>query len=141
MGLSPTHSLMSAGDVDTYGASDQAGRGMRRVDRMLRGPPINQNARGILKALQRLRCFGADRISAVRSRSKGRHLRRFITIIYGSNRGRLSRSDGHNLIETVHDRPFHRNRRSKRSDGYTQNCYKKACSSTFVSIRVESQAN
>ena len=30
---------MSAGDMDAYGASDQAGRGMRRVDRMRRGPP------------------------------------------------------------------------------------------------------
>ena len=30
---------MIAGDVDAHGASDQAGRGMRRVDRMRRGPP------------------------------------------------------------------------------------------------------
>ena len=42
---------MNAGDVDAYGASDQAGRGMRRVDRMRRGPPINQNTRGVLKPL------------------------------------------------------------------------------------------
>ena len=30
---------MIAGDVDAYGASDQAGRGMRRVNCMRRGPP------------------------------------------------------------------------------------------------------
>ena len=30
---------MSASDVDAYGASDQAGRGMRRVNRMRHGPP------------------------------------------------------------------------------------------------------
>ena len=30
---------MSAGDVDAHRASDQAGRGMRHVDRMRRGPP------------------------------------------------------------------------------------------------------
>ena len=40
------------------------------------------------------------------------------------NRGRPSRSDGHDLIETVHRGPFHRNRRSKWSDGYAQICYK-----------------
>ena len=43
--------LMSAGDVDTYGASDQAGCGMRHADRMRRGPLINKNTRGISKAL------------------------------------------------------------------------------------------
>ena len=37
--------------MDAYGASDQAGHEMRRVDQMRRGPPINQNTRGILKAL------------------------------------------------------------------------------------------
>ena len=33
---------MNASDVDAYGASDQAGRGMTHVDRMRRGPLINQ---------------------------------------------------------------------------------------------------
>ena len=35
-----------------------------------------------------------------------------------------SRSDGHDIFETVHDGPFHRNRRSFRSDGYAQIPYK-----------------
>ena len=36
----------------------------------------------------------------------------FKTLIDRSNCDRQSRSDGHDLIETVHDGPFHRNRRS-----------------------------
>ena len=39
-------------------------------------------------------------------------LRVFKTLIFGSDRDCRSRSDGHDLIETVHDGPFHRNRRS-----------------------------
>ena len=42
-----------------------------------------------------------------------------------------SRSDGHEMFETVHDGPFHRNRQSFRSDGYAQMYYKTMCSSKF----------
>ena len=35
-----------------------------------------------------------------------------IMLTCGLNRGRPSRSDVHDLIKTVHDGPFHRNRRS-----------------------------
>ena len=44
------------------------------------------------------------------------------------------KSNDRNLIETVHDGPFHRNRRSKWSYGYAQLAYIKRCSSTIVSI-------
>ena len=60
----------------------------------------------------------------------------FKTLIDGSNRDRRSRSDGHDLIEMVHDGPFHCNRRSKRLDGYEFSPYKTKCSSSFLSIRV-----
>ena len=42
-----------------------------------------------------------------------------------------------NFFETVHDGPFHRNRRSFRSDSYAQMYYKTKCSSDVLSIRVE----
>ena len=50
---------MNAGDVDAYGASDQARRGMRRVDRMRHGPPINQKCTWHFKSVimaEMLRC-------------------------------------------------------------------------------------
>ena len=48
-----------------------------------------------------------------------------------------SRSDGWDLTETVHDGSFHRNRRSKRSDGYAQNCYKTKCSSSLYVFELD----
>ena len=62
---------------------------------------------------------------------------RFITHLIRTPRDRWSRSDGHDLFETVHDGPFHHNRRSFSSDGYDQKPYKKTCSSTFLSIWVD----
>ena len=52
-----------------------------------------------------------------------------------------SRSDGHDIFETVHDGPFHRNRRSFRLDGYTQMPYKNKVFFLFVSIRVRNKSN
>ena len=50
---------MNAGDVDAYGASDQAGRIMRRVDRMCCGPLINKKCTWRFKSVitaEMLRC-------------------------------------------------------------------------------------
>ena len=55
----------------------------------------------------------------------------------GLNRGRPSRSNSHDLIETVHDGPFHRNRRSKRSDGYENSPYKMTCSSRLYAFELD----
>ena len=64
----------------TLWKSVRRSRGARTTD-------CYQNSRGILKALWRLWWLGADRISAIRSRSKGQYPMRFITIIYaGSSR-------------------------------------------------------
>ena len=52
-----------------------------------------------------------------------------------SDLDRPSRSDGHDIFETVHDGPFHRNRRSKQSDGYDFSPYIYTCSSSFLSIQ------
>ena len=60
------------------------------------------------------------RISTVGSRFKGRDSRCFITHLIRPHPDPPSRSDGCDLTETVHDGPFHRNRRSFRSDGYAQ---------------------
>ena len=78
-------------------------------------------------------------IATVRSRSKGRKSSRFINASQTLHPDRPSRSDGHDMFKMVHDGPFHRNRRSFRSDGYTQNVYKMTCSSDFLSIRVGNQ--
>ena len=77
----------------------------------------------------------------VGSRSDGGKRARFITVICADHPGRRSRSDGYDLFETVHDGPFHRNRRSFRSDGYAQNMYKRRGSSDVLSIRVGNQSN
>ena len=53
----------------------------------------------------------------------------FITLITRLHPDPPSRSDGCDLIEMVHDGPFHRNPRSFRSDGYAQIPYKKRRSS------------
>ena len=45
--------------------------------------------------------------------------------------------DDHDLIETVHDGPFHRNCRSKRSDGYAQISFKKTCSSSLYVFELD----
>ena len=99
--------------MDAYGASDQAGRGMRRVDRVRRGPPDQIRSTclnpGVITATIKSR-RGASRSSD--QDPTDAILSVFKTLIYGSNRDRRSRSDGHDLIETVHDGPFHRNRRS-----------------------------
>ena len=77
----------------------------------------------------------------VGSRSNGDKSKRFYNAHLADHPDRSSRSDGHDMFETVHDGPFHRNRRSKRSDGYTQNLYKRRGSSTIVTIRVGIQSN
>ena len=56
---------------------------------------------------------------------------RFIKASQRPHLDRPSRSDGYDLIETVHDGPFHCNRRSFRSDGYAQMYYEMMCSSEF----------
>ena len=100
---------MSAGDADAYGALDQAGR----VDRVRRGPPDQIRSTflnpGVITTTIKSR-RGASRSSD--QDPTDAILSVFKTLIYGSNRDRRSRSDGHDLIETVHDGPFHRNRLS-----------------------------
>ena len=59
-----------------------------------------------------------------------------ITPINGSIWTLHRRSNRRDIFKTVHDGPFHRNRRSFRSDGYDKKPYIKRCSSTIVSIRV-----
>ena len=66
-----------------------------------------------------------ERISTIRSRSKGRNLMCFITHLKRPHPDPPSKSDGCDLTKTVHDRPFHCNRRSFRSDGYAQIPYKR----------------
>ena len=99
--------------------------GITRVD------PVNQKTtdRDQRHMLDWRRYNGPDQVSQETSgpsdqESRDAILSVFKTPIYGSNRGRPSRSDGHDLFETVHDGPFHRNRRSKRSDGYDQEPFK-----------------
>ena len=77
----------------------------------------------------------------VRSRSDGGKRAHFITDICADHLGRRSRSDDYDLFETVHDGPYHCNRRSFRSDGYAQNMYKRRGSSDVISIRVGIQSN
>ena len=77
----------------------------------------------------------------VGSRSDDGKRARFIAVICADHPRRRSRSDGYDLFETVHDGPFHRNRRSFRSDGYAQNMYKRRGSSDVLSIRVGNQSN
>ena len=81
----------------------------------------------------------------VGSRSNDGKKTRFITVIDADHPDRLSRSDGCDFFETAHDRPFHRNRRSfrsdRRSDGYAKNMYKMRGSSDVLSIRVGNQSN
>ena len=60
---------------------------------------------------------GRDASTRIASQPLDRDLRGdiwsvFITLTSRLNHDRPSRSDGHDLIETVHDGPFHRNRRS-----------------------------
>ena len=99
--------------MDAYGALDQAERGMRHVDRVRRGPPDQ------IRSTCLNPCVITATIKSRRGASRPSDqdptdaiLSVFKTLIYGSNRDRPSRSDGHDLIETVHDGPFHRNRRS-----------------------------
>ena len=116
--------------MDAYGASDQAGRGMRRVDQVRRGPPHQIRSTCLNPCL--ITAMIKSRRGASRSSNQDPTdaiFNVFKTLIFGSNRDRRSRSDGHDLIETVHDGPFHRNRQSKRSDGYENSPYKKPCSS------------
>ena len=94
----------------------------------------------LLKTLERMRCDLAGSIVIAGSRSNGDKSRRFKTLIARIDLSPSSRSDGHEIFEMVHNGPFHRNRRSKRSNGYAQNLYKMTCSSTILSIRVGNQA-
>ena len=55
----------------------------------------------------------------------------FVTAICADHPDRPSRLDGCEFLETGHDGPFHRNRRSFRLDGYAQMYYKIMCSSMF----------
>ena len=64
----------------------------------------------LLKALYRLRFDRTGGIQTVGSRSKEQNRLRFITHLIRSHPDRRSGSDGHDLFETVHDGPFHRNR-------------------------------
>ena len=78
---------MIAGDVDAYGASDQAGRGRRRIDRMHRGPPDQSkrtwNFKGVITAVMPQRGSHLSRPIAI----QGAISVAFITIIYvGSSR-------------------------------------------------------
>ena len=50
---------------------------------------------------------------------------------------RSSRSDGHDMFETVHDGHFHRNRRSFRSDGYAQKPIKRCVLPMFKPVELE----
>ena len=61
----------------------------------------------------------------------------FIMLTSRLNCDRPSRSDGHDLSETVHDGPFHRNRRSKWSDGYENSPYKTTRSSRLYAFELD----
>ena len=58
------------------------------------------------------------------SRFDGENQGVFKTFNRADDQSCRSRSDGWDLTETVHRGPFHRNRRSKRSDGYAQISFK-----------------
>ena len=99
----------------------------RHLMRWSRGRVAHQ--RSINTCVNSRRYNGWDQSPRIKSQpldrdQKGKIWSVFITLISGLNRGRPSRSDGHDLIETVHRGPFHRNRRSKWSDGYAQIYYK-----------------
>ena len=77
----------------------------------------------------------------VESRSNGDKSMHFYNCHRADHPDRSSRSDGHDMFETVHDGPFHRSRRSFLSDGYAQKAYKTMCSSDVQTIRVGNQSN
>ena len=106
-----------------------------------RGPPDPINAGALITSviMVLIRSYGdhCDRQITIRRRKKGA----FYNVICVDHPGRRSRSDGYDLFETVHNGPFHHNRRSFRSDGYAQNMYKMRGSSDVLSIRVGNQSN
>ena len=124
MGLKSHTFVLTAGHVERGEALDRDDASISRVDRVASGPPDQSKRtwrfKGVITAEMLRRGSHLSRPIAI----QGATSKAFLTFIYGSNRGRPSHSDGHDLIETVHDGPFHRNRRSKRSDGYAQILFK-----------------
>ena len=88
---------------------------------------------GVITATIRSRGGNQGRWIAIQGAKSKRfitHLKRRIWTLH-------LRSDDRDIFRNDPSWTFHRNRRSKRSDDYDQKPYKKTCSSSFVSIRVE----
>ena len=88
------------------------------------GPPEMINARALNEGIITVRIESRATHLDCRMAIQGTRSKAFINAYQGLHPDCPSRSNGHDIFETVHDGPFHRSRRSFRSDGYTQIAYK-----------------
>ena len=142
MGLKSHTVFKRAGDVAKGEASDWMERGSSRVNRVYTRTTDRDQRHVWFKMDYNGRDWNYRGASRPHDRDpRGANSCIFITLIYAAHPDRSSRSDGHDLSETVHDGPFHRNHRSKQSDGYAQMYYKMTCFSDVQTIRVGIQSN
>ena len=131
-----------AGDVAKGEASDWMERGSSRVNRVYTWTTDCDQRHVRFKMDYNSRYWNCRGASRPHDRDpRGANSCVFITLIYAAHPDRSSRSDGHDLSETVDDGPFYDNRWSKRSDGYAQMYYKMTCSSDVQTIRGGIQSN
>ena len=112
VGLRPTQ-FFCAGHVAKREVSDRRRIGNPRVDRVdSRSTGSHQRTCFNSKSYNGSDETSEERIATVQSRSKGRNSRRFINASQTLHPNGPSRSNGHDIFETVHGGSFNRNRRS-----------------------------